>query len=252
MQAYSGPFARIYNQRWSIHALNAAPRLRVFYESTLLGQQNQPVLDVCCGTGQLASHFLEYGYSVTGLDLSEAMLDYARANNAAFIVAGQARFVQGDAANFHFDQPFGLVLSTFDALNHLSDFAALQGCFRSAFDSLLAGGWFVFDLNTHEGLRRWSNISVEDVPDLMLVTRALYDEEANKAYMRISGFVMTEAGLYERFEETAFEISFSLADVREALLAAGFRTVHFARLQDLTIPLNEPERETRVYILAEK
>lgn len=252
MQAYNPAFARIYNARWASFAQNAAPRLRTFYESTPLGEHNRDLLDLCCGTGQLALHFLDNGYHVTGLDLSDAMLDYARQNVAPYLLTGQARFVQGDAANFKFDQPFGLVLSTFDALNHLPGWDALKGCFLSVFPVLAPGGTFIFDLNTPLGLRRWTGISVEDSPELMLVTRSLFDETTDRAFTRISGFVQAEDDRYERFEETAYEIPFELEGVKQALLDTGFIHVRFAKLQDLSAPLSNPEQENRVFIITEK
>ncbi|RPJ39135.1 MAG: class I SAM-dependent methyltransferase [Chloroflexi bacterium] len=252
MQAYNASFARIYNLRWANFAQNAAPRLRTYYESTLVGHENHRMLDLCCGTGQLAMHFLDHEYEVTGLDLSEAMLDYARANAAAYIVAGQAHFVLGDAANFELDDRFGLVVSTFDALNHLPDFTALKSCFLSVYPCLVEGGLFIFDLNTEEGLRRWTGIMVEDQPELMLVTRSLYDEASRRAFIRISGFAPAGDDLYERFEETTYEVPFDLAAVRTALFEVGFQTVHFARLLDLGAPVDDPEHENRIFILAEK
>lgn len=252
MQAYNQSFARIYNRRWVGFAVNAAPKLRAYYESTPLGQQDHTLLDLCCGTGQLALHFLDNGYQVTGLDLSDAMLDYARSSAAAYIVTGQARFVTGDAANFAFHEQFGLVLSTFDALNHLPDFTALKNCFFSVYPVLAPGGTFIFDLNTPLGLSQWRNISVEDTPDLMLVTRAFYDENSRRAFMHISGFAAVEDGLYQRFEETAYEVAFDLLQVKEALLETGFSTVRFARMQDLSAPVDQPENESRIFIIAEK
>lgn len=254
MQAYNASFARVYNMRWGSFATNAAPRLRVYYESTSVGQDNRNLLDLCCGTGQLALHFLDNGYTATGLDLSGAMLDYARAGAAAYIVSGQARFRQGDAAYFEMDERFGLVVSTYDALNHLPDFTALKGCFLSVYPVLVDGGTFIFDLNTHLGLKRWTNILVEDTPDLMLVMRAVYDESSRRAFSQISGFVETQPGegVYERFEETTYEVAFDLADVKEALFETGFRSVRFSRLQDLGAPISDPEQETRVFVIAEK
>lgn len=252
MQAYNPSFARVYNLRWSNFALNAAPRLRAYYESTPLGQENYNLLDLCCGTGQLALHFLDNGYKVLGLDLSAAMLEYARENTAPYIVGGQARFLQADAANFELDEHFGLVLSTFDALNHLPDFSALKGCFLSVYPVLEDGGQFIFDLNTTEGLRRWTGLAVEDSPELMLVNRALYDEASQKAFSRISGFALNSEGLYERFEEITYEVAFDLQAVKEGLFETGFRSVRFSRLQDLSAPIDQPERESRIFILAEK
>ncbi len=252
MQGYNPTFARIYNLRWTSFAQNAAPRLRAFYESTPLGQHNTDLLDLCCGTGQLALHFLDHGYNVTGMDLSAAMLEYARQNTAPYRMMDQVRFIQGDAAHFELDDRFGLVLSTFDALNHLPDLDALKGCFRSVFSVLEAGGLFIFDLNTPRGLRRWTGISIEDSPELMLVTRALFDETSGKAFMHVSGFALAEDGRYDRFEETAYEVAFDLQQVKGGLLEAGFHDVHFARLQELDLPLDNPDLENRIFIIAHK
>jgi predicted TPR repeat methyltransferase len=97
---------------------------------------------------------LERGYRVSGLDLSEAMLDHARTNASMFVQAGQAHFVQADASAFTLDERFGLVVSTYDALNHLASLEALQRCFASVYAVTQDGGTFVFDLNTRVGLKR--------------------------------------------------------------------------------------------------
>ena len=252
MQAYSPSFARIYNLRWAQFSRQTAPRLQAFYESTPLGQSDHTLLDVCCGTGHLALHFLDLGYRVSGLDLSEAMLKYARENSAPYLITGQARFFQADAAHFEVEERFGLAVSTFDALNHLPDLDALSGCFRSVWKALKENGIFIFDLNTREGLRRWTSISVEDTEELMLITRGLFDANQGRAYTFISGFVRVAENSYERFEETAYNTAFDLSSVHEALLDSGFRAARFCRLQDLHTPLEEPEHESRVFIVAEK
>jgi len=252
MQAYGSSFARVYNLRWTAFAAQAAPRIRAYYESTRSGRDDPRLLDLCCGTGQLALHFLDHGYQVTGLDLSEAMLEHARANNAVYIVAGRARFVQGDAAGFTLKDRFGLVVSTFDALNHLPDFTALAGCFRSVYRVLVDGGTFIFDLNTLHGLRRWTGVTVNDTPEMMLVVRSLFDEQQQKAYTYISGFLPGRDGLYERFEETAYNCAFNLEAVEKSLRETGFRGVRFAREQDLHTPVGDPEAEMRIFTVAEK
>lgn len=252
MQAYNAGFARVYNMRWARFAQQIAPRIQLFYENTALGRETHSILDVCCGTGQMALHFLDQGYRVLGIDLSEAMLAYARTNTAAYIVAGQARFEVGDAAHFKSDEQFGLAVSTFDALNHLPGLDALHGCFQSVYASLLAGGTFIFDLNTRLGLQRWTSISVEDSDEIMVVTRGLFDQAQGRAYTYISGFVKVKDQLYERFEETAYNHVFQLSAVEEALRQAGFSQVRFCRQHDFNTPVEEPEAESRIYVLCEK
>ncbi|HEY9075937.1 MAG TPA: methyltransferase domain-containing protein [Anaerolineaceae bacterium] len=252
MQAYGVGFARIYNLLWTAFAQRAAPLLRSYYENQPISTCSLNMLDICCGSGQLARHFLEHGYRVVGIDLSEPMLEHARMNNADYIAAGQARFFQADAACFQVDEKFGLAVSTFDALNHLPDLSALQGCFRSTWEALYLGGMFIFDLNTALGLRRWNSINVTDTEEFMVVNRGIYDASGKRAVVHISGFFRRENGLYERFEETAFNTVFELAGVAEALRSAGYSAVRFCRLQDLAGQVEQPEQEERIWIVAVK
>lgn len=251
MQAYGAGFAQVYNQRWISFARQVSPFLLAFYGDMPLAQNNRLVLDLCCGTGQLAVYFLERGYQVVGLDLSAAMLDYARENAQCFIKRGQAYFIQADATNFTLKERFGLVVSTFDALNHLSDLQALQQCFGCV--AAVTDGYFIFDLNTRMGLRRWNSIEVDDSrEDMTIVNHGIYDLTSERAWMKVTGFVRNGAGLYERFEQTAYNTVFAMDAVQAALLATGWQQVYFARLQDLKTPLEEPEAEGRVFVVAQK
>lgn len=249
MQAYGPGFARIYNLRWTSFANQAAPLIHEFYATTPIGRANKRVLDLCCGTGQLAVYFLDRGYTVVGLDLSDHMLRYAQENAYHYVESGQVRFIQGDASHFTLDERCGLVVSTFDALNHLENEEALRACFQCVYT--VNDGYFIFDLNTRAGLQRWNNIHVDESSDeAVIISRGLYDEQNERAWTRISGFVRTAGGLYQRFEETAFNTVFDLERVRNALLEIGWSHVYFARLQALAIPLPDPEQEGRVFIVA--
>ena len=252
MQAYGPAFARVYNQRWVGFARHVSPLIRTFYESTPIGQKERSLLDLCCGTGQLALHFLEHGYCVTGVDLSEHMLRYARQNTAAYTESGQVTYIQADAADFTLDDRFGLAVSTFDALNHLPSKEALRSCFECVYRLLRPEGFFIFDLNTRAGLVHWNGINVRDMPDHLIIDRGIYDEQSDRAWVKITGFVRTEDGLYERFKETAYNTAFELAWVRDTLFKVGWQSVYFCRIDNLGMPLPEPEAENRAFIVARK
>lgn len=251
MQAYSKSFAKVYNIRWSGFAKQVAPLILDFYAATPIGQENKTVLDLCCGTGHLAVHFLEKGYRVVGLDLSEHMLHYAQENARQHVESGQAAFIQGDASNFTLDERFGLVVSTYDSLNHLENEQALRRCFQCVY--AVSDGYFILDLNTRRGLRRWNTIQVDDsADDALIIIRGIYDGQSDKAWTKISGFLRLPDGLYERFDETAFNTVFEMEKVKGALLDVGWKNAYFARIQDLKTPLDEPENEGRVFIVASK
>jgi SAM-dependent methyltransferase len=251
MQAYGPGFAQVYNKRWINFARQVAPYLLDFYAQTDQASSHRSVLDLCCGTGQVARYFLEREYQVVGLDLSAAMLHYARENTQPYLVSRQARFVQADATNFTLPDRFGLVISTFDALNHLPDLTALRQCFAAV--AAVCDGYFLFDLNTRVGLRRWNSIEVDDSrDDMTIVNHGIYDVTSDRAWLKVTGFVRNGEGLYERFEQTVYNTIFAMSDVKTLLLETGWRDAYFARRQDLKTPLTDPEQEGRVFIVAQK
>ncbi len=253
MQAYSASFARAYNLRWGGFARQVAPAIRELYETMPISRVNRTVLDVCCGTGQLAALFLDAGYRVIGLDASMPMLTHARENARRFLASGHAHFVQGDACRFTLPDRVGLAVSTFDALNHLDDPGALKRCFACVFAAVDAGGLFVFDLNTRAGLRRWNGVTIDDSSDeLLLITRGVYDGEGDRAWTRITGFLHEEGDRYRRFDETVFNTAFDLAWVKAALSETGWTDVCLASGRDMKTPLAEPEKEGRVFVVARK
>jgi len=94
-------------------ALRMAPQLWSLFAKTRDTSQHSRVLDVGCGTGQLANYFLSRGVQVTGLDRSAHMLRYAAEKNSEHVTEGRARFVKASATDFVFDEQFAFIVCTF-------------------------------------------------------------------------------------------------------------------------------------------
>ena len=114
------------------------------------------LLDLCCGTGNLMQALLHKGYRVTGLDGSEAMLDYAREN------APQGEFILGDARNFNLPERFDGVVSSSASLNHILSIDELNRVFSSVYNALKPNGLFMFDLNHAGQMQKWWNSQVAE------------------------------------------------------------------------------------------
>ena len=72
------------------------------------------VLDLGCGTGLMAAALTAYGYRVTGVDPSAAMLARARR-----LLGPEAVLVQRALPGLGVDGVFDAAISTFDTLNYL-------------------------------------------------------------------------------------------------------------------------------------
>jgi SAM-dependent methyltransferase len=245
----SPAWARYYSRYGTSFARSAAPRVRSFYESTYGDRADRSLLDVCCGQGTLALHFLKHGYRVTGIDLSEPMLAFAGQNLHEHLQTGQARLVRADAASFSVEDRFGLATATFDSLNMLQSHAALKSCFECVRRSLLDEGMFVFDLMTRRGFwQDYNGVWVGDTEDELYVFKSVYDG-GDKAATRMTGFVR-EGGRWERFEELRTPTLFPPPVVVEALQAAGWSRPWAANLDDLGSPVADPEEFDRVWFVA--
>jgi trans-aconitate methyltransferase len=91
------------------------------------------ILDLGCGTGQLTAEIARSGATVIGMDKSPDMLAEARKNYP------DLAFVVGDAASFHFPEPFDAVFSN-AVLHWVKD---AEGAIQSIAQALRPSGRFV-------------------------------------------------------------------------------------------------------------
>lgn len=94
-----------------------------------------PVLELACGTGTLLAPLAGAGFEVTGLDLSERMLDLTRQRIEAqpAEVGARVRLVRGDMTDFDLGQAFGLVViadNSFREAGHQRELRAVLQCVR--------------------------------------------------------------------------------------------------------------------------
>ena len=210
-------FASTYNRHWGYFADRIYPVLH-----RLVLRDLPPacaVLDLCCGTGQLAAVLLEKGYTVTGVDGSEGMIEIARKN------ALDAEFLVQDARDLSLTGRFAVVFSTYDSLNHVMSLDQLEQVFRNVYAVLEDGGYFEFDLNMEEGyVQRWRGSfgMVED--DLVCVARSSRDEKERIGRMDLTVFESIGEG-WKRTDVPLLQRWYPERDIRERIRHAGFEGI---------------------------
>jgi SAM-dependent methyltransferase len=238
-------FAWLYNREWNQFSESIFPLLKYLAGPSL--PRGGEVLDLCCGTGQLAAILTEYGYKVTGVDISAGQLQYARKNAPA------ARFIKADARTFKLSKKFDTVFCTFDALNHILKLADLQAIFGNVNRCLKTGGVFIFDMNTiKEFTSHWDERqSNTEKPGFYYSVNTKYDRENRLGEFHITMFRET-GKTWKRSDTVVYETFYPRTTVISALKKAGFTDIEtFAANQreGITTP---GKNATRLYYRAFK
>ena len=173
------------------------------------------VLDLGCGTGLMAAALTAYGYRVTGVDSSQAMLARARR-----LLGPEAVLIQRAMPGLGVGGVFDAVISTFDALNYLPtpEFTATVAAVARL---LRPGGWLVFDLHTTAMLNfTMANPVVAGTADGQQFTiSSIVDPAARTCDTRI---LVIRAADGDTFVEQHRQYFHTAAEVLDALLDAGF------------------------------
>ena len=106
-----------------------------------------PVLELGCGTGRIAIPIAESGLHITGLDISQKMLERAeqKRNSLAPARRDRLRLIHGDMTSFDLHEQFPLIIIPFRPFQHLLSVEAHIDCLTSARRHLADGGRLVMD-----------------------------------------------------------------------------------------------------------
>lgn len=102
------------------------------------------ILDLGCGTGVHAWLLAELGYTVLGIDQSEAMLVAARARGSSH-PKNAPTFALGRLESFGIASPVDVVVSLFDVVSYLRDYRSVKAFAANVAGSLQKGGLLIFD-----------------------------------------------------------------------------------------------------------
>lgn len=109
-------------------------------------QAGGEVLDLACGTGRISIPIAEAGIPVTGLDLSQEMLQRARQKAEEAGVADRIRFVHGDMRRFDLERTFPLVMIPFRSFLHLLHLKEQMNALACIRNHLTPGGKLVMNV----------------------------------------------------------------------------------------------------------
>lgn len=180
------------------------------------------ILDLACGTGEIAVRLAKLGLEVTGIDLSEPMLAIAE-QKARMADIGISLFVQ-DMRCLEGLGPFDIAVCCCDSLNYLETEKDVSRTFASVHAALSAGGLFLFDVHSIEKMAGFIGKQYADNDDEISYIWTCYPGEAPHSVEHELTFFISRgpSGLYERWDEIHRQRTFPVETYIRLLEQAGF------------------------------
>tara|TARA_R110002049_G_scaffold72490_6_gene187432 strand:- start:136341 stop:137078 length:738 start_codon:yes stop_codon:yes gene_type:complete len=154
-----------------------------------------------CGSGRLVAAMAAKGYELTGLDLSQPMLDYLRRRLTRS--GHSADLVCGDMTKMDFAKKFDTVFCTFNTFRHLMSEDDAVTHLRSVADNLRKGGLYILGFHLipmdadPECTERWKAKHGGTTVNVTLKVID-FDRKARREMLRVSVKAEKRSGKIER------------------------------------------------------
>ena len=109
------------------------------------------VLDLGCGTGEFIYRLLDDGFSVTGVDISEGMLEMAEKKiKSKNLKNNDYKLVKADIVNYEHSNEADYIMCNFDTVNYFENKTEFKKFISKTYKNLKKGGYLIFDIVTEE------------------------------------------------------------------------------------------------------
>lgn len=242
MNSYSD-FARVYDELMhrDINYEKWADYIENLFD--IYGVNPSLVCDLACGTGNITIPLAKRGYDMTGVDISEDMLNIARSKSERLDIL----FLNQNITDLDLYGTMGAFLCMIDGINYilppkslLKLFTRIKTCFIN--DS----GIFIFDISTPYKLKNiiGSNTFIHCGEKIFYTWQNRYIESKRLSDMFLTFFVK-QGKKYTRFEERHLQKAHSPGELVKLLRKAGFSQIDM--YDELTFNPPRPDSERIVF-----
>ncbi|RLK62929.1 class I SAM-dependent methyltransferase [Atopobacter sp. AH10] len=183
--------------------------------------QGKTIVDLGCGTGDLAQRLSDEGARVIALDASEDMLAIARRETE-----GSISYLKGDMRDLSILPKADQIVSFCDSLCYLLEDDDWQKVFQQVYQKLKLGGWWHFDCHSLAHIEDFDGfIYREETDDWDL----FWESELGQDYHVIHHLTLyhKEGDLtYRRYDEDHEEKTYPPEQIVQWLHEAGFDEVY--------------------------
>jgi len=200
------------------------------------------LLDIGCGTGTMATGFVNLGYEVSGLDLSEEMLAIAAERLMSEGINVPLYCMSMDELNGF--ENLDVIIIPIDSINYLQNQEEVQETLSRIYQSLRSGGQLFFDVHS---LYKMDEIFMDspftyDDGEITYLWMTEAGEAPHSVHHDMLFYVQQEDSLYERFEEYHYQRTYDIETYMEMLQRAGFSEITVTSDFVEEAPTEESER----------
>ncbi|MCM3413038.1 class I SAM-dependent methyltransferase [Metabacillus litoralis] len=208
------------------------------------------LLDVACGTGEIAVSLAKNNLEVTGVDLSEDMLTVAQSKAERNKV--NLLFLKQDMRKLNgFPKLFDVVTICCDSLNYLETKEDIKATFHSVFEQLEEDGLFIFDVHSiHKIHHVFANHTFADQDEeVSFIWNSFLGDEEHSIEHDMTFFVRREQ-LYERYDEVHYQRTYSIEEYTSLLAAASFQVLKIC--SDFQVESQPHSSAERIFFICKK
>mgnify|MGYP001562747432 CR=1 FL=1 len=197
------------------------------------------ILDLGSGTGMHSTNLAELDYNITGLDLSEDMVEIAKSRNIK-----NTEFIVGDMSNFKLNKKFDACICMFAAFGYLTENSQIESSLKSIKNSLNKNGLFIMDC--WNGLGVMHDLPVSRTVDIeengLRIQRKSYpklESEKHVCEVKFNVKVSKQGKTIDEYEEVHRMRFIFPQEFRKYLEDSGFEVLKICKTFDLDSSIDE-------------
>lgn len=202
------------------------------------------LLDLACGTGEIASNMINNDIDTIAVDISEEMLQVAKSKNQKLLCLCQ------DASQLDLYGTVDGAICTLDSLNHITQIEQLQQVFNKVSLFLEKDCLFLFDLNTEYKHKQVlsDNTFVIEKDDVYCVWQNY--TENNITDIDLDLFIKNKYDGYLRYTEQFSERAYTEKEIKAVVYNSGLEMVDVVDFDTMKRPNKYTQR--KIYITRKK
>lgn len=213
------------------------------------------ILSFGCGTGTYEILLAKLGYTVTGVDLSQDMLDEAAKKIRSAGVSDKITLEQGDMRDLKVRGEFDAVLMMFNIAGYLHTPADMTKMATNVAGNLKPGGIFIFDAWHDQAVvldppTDRTKVIEKDGEKITRVTKGKLDQARKLVKIRFEVSVEKDGEITNSVNEDHPMRYWGLEETKAALRAGGLTLLTTTSFADVSKPVTDAEWD--MFVVAQK